>query len=227
MMEKGLTCGRAGIPTQIRVQSAPHATVHVGQLTKTITQCHQCRRTVEFTLCVVAIGFISEYKKILTFVPKARTMWLYFNVCVSQNFLSESENSQFIRWLNEIPQDRSSWYSDVTWSKCQVMSPGIFVSPFIIYLPPVGFFFTQALPSSRQDDHQGLWFYLNNHIYWTRASLSSCSSRNLWWHLINLESYVPPWTKPCGQDGMLWLSRLGLSDSPLLPPNKVRHMNLG
>ena len=40
------------------------------------------------------------------------------------------------------------------------MSPGIFVSPFIIYLPPVGFFFTQALPSSRKDDHQGLWAFI-------------------------------------------------------------------
>lgn len=61
---------------------------------------------------------------------------------------------------------------------------------------------------------RALGFYLNSHIYWTRASLS------LWWHLINLESHVPSWTKPRGQDGMLWLSRLGLSGNPLLPPNQ-------
>ena len=74
MKEKGLTCGRAGIPTQIGVQSAPYATVHVGHLTKTLMQCHRVGRTVEFTLCIVARGFISEYKKILKFVPEARTM---------------------------------------------------------------------------------------------------------------------------------------------------------
>ena len=74
MKEKGLTCGRAGIPTQIRVQSAPYATVHAGHLTKIIMQCHQFGRTVEFTLCIVARGSISEYKKILKFVPEATAM---------------------------------------------------------------------------------------------------------------------------------------------------------
>jgi len=39
------------------------------------------------------------------------------------------------------------------------MSLGIFLSPFIIF-PSVGFFFTQALPSSRQNDYQGLWAFI-------------------------------------------------------------------
>ena len=184
-------------------------------------QCHWFGRTVGFPLCIVARGFISEYKKILKFVPELEQCDYILNVCVSQNFLSESENSQFIHWLNEIPQDRSSWYSDVTWPKCQMMSLGIFLSPFIIYLSLYWLLFHSGFTLFKARWlPRTLGFCLNSHIYWTRASLS------LWWHLINLESHVPSWTKLCGQDGMLGLSRLGLSDSPLLPQNKVRHMNL-
>lgn len=88
------------------------------------------------------------------------------SVCVNQNFFNASDGSQFIGWLNEMPEDRSPLSSDVVWSKNKVMTPEIFLLLFMSYLSrcwPLyhsGFTFVEArwTPGA-------LSLYLDSHLY--------------------------------------------------------------